>query len=269
MPAMVRLLAKVSSLYFRIAHPLVRVAIRDLAPRHQHDKSLREAHHRPHDVLNEDDGDALSVQALEERQYFLNLGMGKSGHRFVSDQKLRLRRHGAGEFELAHLDLGELARQPICLAVETYLTQEVDATRFYVAGGAAGTARGDGVEQRNAHVVGKGKACERPRPLKGAGKTAARALMRGGAIDQMAVETHGTCLVLERAADAIDQRALAGAIGPDKADALARIDRDRNAIKCDKAAEALAEVVDGEQLSHGACPGVGFGASALTCRRPT
>src|SRR6516225_4659358 len=44
--------------------------------------------------------------------------MGEAGHGFVGDQELRLRRHGAGKLELAHLDLGQFARQPPRLALE-------------------------------------------------------------------------------------------------------------------------------------------------------
>jgi len=36
--------------------------------------------------------------------------MRQSGHRLVGDQQFRLRRHGARQFELAHLDLREVAR---------------------------------------------------------------------------------------------------------------------------------------------------------------
>src|ERR1700691_3423415 len=60
-PAMVRLLAKIGPLHFRIAHDVVGLAIGDLAAGDQHDEAARKTHHRTHDMLDEDDGDALFV----------------------------------------------------------------------------------------------------------------------------------------------------------------------------------------------------------------
>ena len=140
---------------------------------------------------------------------------------FVGDQKLGFRCHGAGEFELAHLHLGQLARQPPRLVFETDLAQHLEASRLDVRRGAAAAARRDGVEEGNAHVVEEAEARERPRQLKGTGKAAVRALVRGRAVEPVAVEAHRTGLVAQRAADAVDQRALAGAVRSDQADAFA------------------------------------------------
>ena len=51
----------------------------------------------------------------------------RPGHRFVGDQELGLGRHGARQFELAHLDLGEVARQPARLGFEADFAQQVEA----------------------------------------------------------------------------------------------------------------------------------------------
>ena len=67
------------------------------------------------------------------------------------------------------------------------------------------------------------------------------------AVDDLAVETHGAGLVGERAADAVDQRRLAGAVRADQADALALGDREIDAVERDEAAEALAQTRDFEQ----------------------
>jgi len=71
------------------------------------------------------------------------------------------------------------------------------------------------------------------------------------AVDGLAAEAHRTGLVDERAADAIDQGRLAGAVGADQADALALGDREIDAVERDEAAEALAQTRDLEQrLGH-------------------
>src|SRR5580692_10983630 len=263
MPEMVRLLAKVGLLHVRVAHHLVGGAVGDLAPGDQHDEAPRKAHHRAHDVLDENDGDAFFVQAHQQRQDFLDLRMGQARHRFVGDQKFWLRRHGARQFELAHLDLGQVARQVPCLVVQADLAQQVGAARFDVACGAAGAARGHRVEQRNADIVEQAQTDERPRQLKAAGEPHARALVRGEAVDGAAVETHGTLFVLQGAADAIDQGALARAVWADEAEALAGRDRKRDVLERDEAAKAFAEVVDFKQVGHGAA-GHGTDPGAMT-----
>src|SRR6202023_231057 len=109
--------------------------------------------------------------------------------------------------------------------------------------------------------------------LKTAGEPHARALVRGEAVDGAAVETHGTLFVLQGAADAIDQRALARAVRADEAEALAGRHVERDVLQRDEAAEAFAEIVDFEQVGHitghGADSGTDPGASVSTRRRPT
>src|ERR1700678_3844521 len=100
----VRLLAKVSPFHFRIAHDLGGIAVGDLASGDENDEALREAHHRAHDVLDQGDRNALAVEPHQQRQDFLDLGMGQAGHGFVGDQKFRFRCHGARQLKLAHLD---------------------------------------------------------------------------------------------------------------------------------------------------------------------
>src|SRR4029079_6720650 len=82
-------------------------------------------------------------------------------------------------------------------------------------------------------------------------EAAARALVRGRAVEPLAVETHRAGLVAQRAADAIDQRALARGVGSDQADALPRGHGERDFVQRDEAAEALAQPLDLEELAHG------------------
>src|SRR5262249_919456 len=88
------------------------------------------------------------------------------------------------------------------------------------------------------------------------------AVMRLESIDALAIKPHAAGLAGEGAADAIDQRALAGAVRADQADAFASGNREINAVKRHEAAEAFAETFD---LQQGGCI---HGASTLTRRRP-
>src|SRR5215468_1666198 len=82
------LLAKVRPHDFRIAYNVLRQAIGDLAPGHQDGDALGELHHRPHDVLDHDHGDALAVQPDQQRDDLVDLGVRQPSHHLVGDQQL-------------------------------------------------------------------------------------------------------------------------------------------------------------------------------------
>ena len=176
--------------------------------------------------------------------------MGEAGHRLVGDQELRLRRHGAGQFELAHLDLRQVARHLPRLGFEADLVQQRRAAVRDRLLRQMNAARRDGVEQGDADIVGKRHAGERPRQLKASRQAEMGALMGFEPVELSAVEMHGALLVVQRAADAIDQRRFAGAVRPDQAEPLAGRDRQRNLVERDEAAETLAEIVDLQKRAH-------------------
>src|SRR5580704_8571142 len=75
--------------------------------------------------------------------------------------------------------------------------------------------------------------------------------MRDQSVERLAVEDHGAGLVVQGAAEAIDQGRLARAVGADQPQPLAARDRQIDAVERDKAAKALAEARDFEQrLRH-------------------
>src|SRR5580704_17382998 len=120
--------------------------------------------------------------------------MCETRHRLVGDQEFWLRRHGAREFELAHLDLGEVAGQPPRLFFETDLVQQVGASCLDVLRGTAGAARRDGVEERNADIVDQTHTDEGPRQLKTSRQSAMRALVGIEAVELLAVEANRALL---------------------------------------------------------------------------
>jgi hypothetical protein len=64
------------------------------------------------------------------------------------------------------------------------------------------------------------------------------------AVQDMTVEAHITVLILQRATNAINEGAFAGAVWTDQAETLARLNLKLHTIKRDKAAKTLADVVD-------------------------
>src|ERR1043166_6839662 len=248
---MVMLSAKVGFLHHGVAYDLVGLAVRDLAAGHQHDEALREAHHRAHDVLDQDDRDAAFAELAQQLEEVLDLRARQPGHRFVCDQQLRLGRHGAGELELAHLDLGKVARHLAGLVVERDEAEVFDAVLVKLARRNRRTEpRLDGIEQRNTQILRDRQAVERPRQLERAREPEDGALMRRHPVDLAAVERHAAAFVVQRAADAIDQRRLARAIRAHQAEALARRDAQIDAVERDEAAEALTDLIDLKERSR-------------------
>ena len=67
------------------------------------------------------------VEAEQHREDLLDLGRRQPGHRLVGKQQPRRARHRAGEFELAHLDLGQVARQPARFVGKADIVKELEA----------------------------------------------------------------------------------------------------------------------------------------------
>src|SRR5262245_50683231 len=91
-----------------------------------------------------------------------------------------------------------------------------------------------------------------------------RALVRLEPVHCPPIEVNASRLVAQRAADAVDERALAGAIGPDEAQTLAAGDGEVDAVQRDEAAELLAHARDfQERLAHAALPRTGSTSRSL------
>ena len=72
---------------------------RDDAAFGQHEDVLGETHHRLHDMLDHQDGDAAVAEGPDHRHDVANLGRIEPGHHFVEQQQLRLGRQRAGELQ--------------------------------------------------------------------------------------------------------------------------------------------------------------------------
>src|SRR5262249_31791602 len=113
-------------------------------------------------------------------------------------------------------------------------------------------ARGNRVKQRHTDIVSDAHAHERPRQLEAAGKATVCSLVGDQSIHLLAGEGDAAALVMQRAADAVDQCALAGPVGSDQADTLAIGDVEVDRVERDEAAETLAQLADLQQrLGHG------------------
>src|SRR6478752_1611186 len=247
---MVRLLAKIRPHDFRIADNVFRLAVSNFLAADQHDEALREAHYSAHDVFDQYDRDAALVELFQKREDILDFGMREAGHRFVGNQQFWLCRNRARQFELAHFDLRQVARHLACLSVKADHSQQlnaagVDAVRVERAGALVHC-----VEHWHTDIVGKIETDERPRQLEAACEAPVRTLVRRQSIHRVAVEMYAALFVLQRAANAVDQCALAGSVRADQPDPFARLHLEFDAIERDEPAETLADVADVKKRAH-------------------
>src|SRR5690242_9651154 len=261
---MVRLLAKIRPHDFGVADNIFRLSVGDFLTAHQHDEALREAHDRTHDVLDQDDRNSALVELFQKREDILDFGMGQAGHRFVGNQQLWLCRDCAGQFELAHLNLRQVARHLAGLSVKTNQSQQfnaagIDAIRMERTGSFVHR-----IEHRHTDIVGKIEADKRPWQLEAACEAAVRALMRRETIHRVAVEMHAALFVLQRTADAVDQCAFAGSVRADQPDSFAGLHLELDAIERDESAETFADVADVKKRAH-----LLLRARRRSCTRPT
>src|ERR1700744_5634411 len=106
---------------------------------------------------------------------------------------------------------------------------------------------GRGEVQRHHEILGDRHAAERPRDLKTARNAAAGAQMRRQARDVLVAKHNGVGFGTERAGNAVDQRGLAGPVGTDQAEALARPNIDADVVERGEAAEPLGQPGDPQQ----------------------
>src|SRR5262245_7337543 len=240
MPSSRRLLAKVGPHHVGVVDDIIGPAIGNLAARDQNGQPLREAHDRPHDVLDHDDGDALRVETHEQDDDVLDLGMRQASHGFIGNQKFRLCRHCAGELQLAHFHLSEITWAAPGLAFEPDLPQEVEAALIEL-GRRANQQRAspDGIEQWHAQIIGHGKRDERSWQLEAARYPHVRAPMGRQTIEGLTGESNRTRLIVKRAAHAVNESALAGPVWADEAEALAGRHVKVDPLERHEAAEAL------------------------------
>src|SRR5438105_8366542 len=105
-------------------------------------------------------------------------------------------------------------------------------------------------------IIGNRQAHERAWQLEAARETEPRSPMRDEAVEPLAVENHRAGFVAQRAADAVDQRALARSVRPDQAQPFARPDIQIDSVKRYESAEALGESRDFQKcLRHHPLPG--------------
>ena len=209
-----------------IGRHLRRGARRDDTAFRQHEHVLGQAHHRLHDVLDHDDGDAAVAQATDDRQDVADLGRVQSGKNLVEQQQLWPGRQRAGEFETLAAGDGQGVGRPVEHLAEPHVASDLLGDRKCF-----GARR---VPQIGAHqdIVAHRQTGEGLHDLERAGDAVPRQPVRRHAGDVRPAVANGAFARLEESGDDGEKRGLAGAVGPDQAGNTALRRRQRRRVHC-------------------------------------
>src|SRR5262249_15836116 len=219
----------------------LRRALGDLLPVVEDHDALGQPHHGRHDVLDDDEPESLRVEGADEGDHLAQLRGVEAGHPLVEEEEPRPRGEGARALEpLAEPD-GQRASRARGEGLET--AEGNDPTRLLAR-------RGDGREpgqRADHHVVLDGEIAEGLHDLEGPAEAARADLMRGQPRDVVAVEDDPSLVRRVEARDDVEERGLAGAVGPDDAHDLAGGRAQGDVANGGQPAEALGDRV---KLEH-------------------
>src|SRR5437879_4914821 len=253
----------------RIVAPPARAGRRplgDLAAEVEHDDPVAHAHDEPHEVLDHQDRGAAVADTLDQPDRLHDLRRGQPRVDLVEEQQPRAGRERARQLEASELHDREALRRRQRLAGEP---DDIEGRAGLVrrsldAGDTAAEERGDG------DVVETGEAAEGLRDLERAADAEPRDAVGRQPGEVTAVEADGPRVGRVDARDRVDQGALAGAVGPDEPDDLARRDLEVHVAQRLEPAEVLGEAPHLEQ-AHGrpAAPGSTRTPTVATARART
>ena len=187
-------------------------------------------------MLDHDDRDAArAVEDEDFRDQVLRLLVGEAGQALVEHQEAAIAGDGAADLHALAVGERELRGAALRLHLEPQLRED---RRHLVAHIPAGR---NALRGRHPDVVGDGHAVEQADFLKGAAHAAASPQMarHGGAVGAEIADASRARRKV--AADDLEQGGLAGAVGADQANDLARADRERHVAQCHHAAEVAAD----------------------------
>ena len=199
-------------------------------------------------MLDEDDGGARDRTHLEQDLRELGrLGGVEARGRLVEQQQQRLLDERPTQLHEPALALAQRLDRVVGDALEAELGQE----RLRPGHRGSGLAATDQVlpeppvaavdPLRDHEVLARGHAGEELETLESAPDARPGTGVDREAVDAPALEADLSRVAAAHAVQAVEQRRLPGAVGPDEADRLAAVDLDRDVVEGDDATEALAD----------------------------
>jgi hypothetical protein len=212
----------------------------------KHHHPRRQRHDDFHDVLDNHQGNAGTMDVAHEIDRELHLALRQARHRFIEQQHLRLGRQCAGDFE--PLAAGRAERSCRRFGELAHADARQDSPRACFGLGAVRGAQ----ERTDHHILQHRHALECLRHLEGAGETEMRARLRRQIGDVLTLEQNLAGGRGEIAGQAIEQRGFAGPVRPNQAENVALRQRHRGRIDRLEAAKGLCHIAGFKE--HGPLP---------------
>ena len=228
----------------------------------QHDDAVRQGHGLALVVRDIDEGGAgLAVDAAQLRLHFEADRQVEGGERLVEEQHLRTLHQHAGEGHALHLSAGQLVTAAALVAFEPNQGQRLaHAARDLVARQALQT-------QPEGDVLADIEVREKRRPLE---DRVERAKVGGQRRHVPTAQKHASLGRLYEAGHDAKQRGLAAARGPEQAEELAVLDRERDVGQRRSPAVAMADAIEQEApvlAAHAGVPALASGIGISAKRR--
>ncbi len=197
-------------------------------------------------MLDQQDGQAgLPIERGEDRDHPVGLGRAQAGHHLVEQQEFWIGRDRARDLETLAVRQREGGGGLRALVEEIEPGQHV--VRMPARGGDVGAPQ----ERADDDVVLDRERRKRPHDLERASHTAPAHRVGRQPIDALAAEGDRSGVGRKHAGDHVEERGLAGAVGPDHRKDIARRDGKANPVDREQAAETLGESVGDQERRHG------------------
>src|SRR2546426_3797750 len=202
---------------------------------------LAEPHHHLHVVLHQQHRPPAVAQGAHGVQQLVEQGAVDAGRRLVEQDQLRLGHQHADELHQLLLPVGQVAGVLVGQPLELDEAEQLQGPLPR-----RGVARGRDHHQ----VLQRGQLREHPDHLEGAPDAEVEDLVRPHPVDAVALELDLALVAGLDARDAVEERGLARAVGPDEPVDPAGLERQRHAVDGRDAAEPLHDSRDVEDRRH-------------------
>ena len=243
-----------------------------------HGDAVGDRHHQRHAVLDQQQrGAGAGLQVLQRAAQGLDLAVVHAGRRFVQQHQPGLQRHGAGQFHQFLRAVGQVPDLHLRLRRQPELVQDghraLALAALLVALARQAQKRLDqrgahADRTRDQHVVEDRQLAEELQVLEGARDAQRRDAVRLAGQQVMlaglVAEHHAALLRVVEAADAVQHRGLAGAVGADQRVHGVRLHLEADIVHGDNAAEGHAQALHRELGgAHRGAPAPGLRRSRL------
>ena len=231
----------------RVAGDVARAAACDLPALVKHHHPGRQRHDDFHDVLDNDQGNAGTMDVAHQIDGKLHFALGEACHRFVEQQHLGLGRQRAGDFKPLAARRSQRPRRRVRQPAHADAFQHGERTRFGFGAMRRAQKRADH------HILQYRHALERLRHLKGPREAALRAGFRRQMGDVLTFEQDLAGRRQEVAGQAIEEGGFAGAVRPDQAENVALLQRYRGGIDRLEAAKRFGDLAGFKEHAQPPC----------------